>query len=318
MTNPSLLYLFLLCSQCIPAISQLQFITYNGSITGTFQLGASSPSSCQSYYLSPNANATIQVGINPPWETNPFYFSLFASGNLAHVPFPECVATCTFDSICGLSFISADDVCFLNETGQECNGIYSPGQAYYLPIEVLNLKEATVSPIQLAGESGYSVSGNQSTSGNLTVDNGFRFQQPHNYTLAGVTPCFDASLFFSWNSSTPFTYALNFTNSTTSALFTLTAPYGVVSMSFFGSRVDDLNNQHNPVNPFDNGNYTTIALNSSNPKVPGFMFVNGSRIEFNGDVAFASQSSSGGQMVVGMQWFVMLMIVGLASLVVFF
>jgi hypothetical protein len=199
MAIATLLCLLFLCSQYIPVIAQLQFISYNGSITGIFQPGASSPSSCHSYYLPPIANATVQIGINPPWDTNPFYFSLSTTGNLANVPFQECGdAYCTFDSIYDLSFVSAEDVCFVNATGQECNGIYWSGQVYYQPIEVLNLNEAKVAPIQFAGASGYSVAGDQSTSANLTVDNGFRFQQPHNYTLAGVSPCFDAPPLFSW------------------------------------------------------------------------------------------------------------------------
>ena len=90
-------------------------------------------------------------------------------------------------------------------------------------------------------------------------------------------------------------------------------------MSFSGARVDDLYNQHDLFNPYDNGNYTAIALNSSNPNAPGFMFANGSRIEFNGDVAFATQSSSGIQ-AEGMQWIarLSLIVAGLASFVVFF
>ena len=208
MAVSSLLYLLFFCSQYIPVIAQLQFISYNGSITGIFQPGASSHSSCHSYYLPPNTNATVQIGINPPWDINPFYFSLSATGNLANVPFPECGdAYCTFDSIYDLSFISADDVCFVNATAQQCNGIYSTGQVYYQPIEVLNLNEAKVVPIQLAGASGYSVAGDQSTSDKLTVENGFRFQQPHNYTLAGVAPCFEVPLLFFW-----YTLLFNFYN----------------------------------------------------------------------------------------------------------
>jgi hypothetical protein len=118
------------------------------------------------------------------------------------------------------------------------------------------------------------------------------------------------------NSSTPFTYALNFTNSTVSALFTLTAPYGIVSISYSGSRVDELQYKYDSWNPVDNGNYTAIALNTSNPKVPGFMFANGSRIEFKDNIAFASQTSNGFQ-VASKQWIASLGIVGLASFIFF-
>ncbi|CZR67571.1 uncharacterized protein PAC_17470 [Phialocephala subalpina] len=277
MATPSLLYLLLFCSQHILTVAQLQFISYNGTLSGRHK---------------------------PVFGRNPFYFSLFALGNLANPPFPQCGdASCTFDSTYVLSFISAEDECIVNAIGQECNGVYSSGEVYYQPIEVLNLKPATIAPIQLAGASGRNMAGDQSTSGNLTVDNGFKFQQPHNYTLAGVTPHFDDPLFFSWNSSTPFAYTPNFTNGTTSAFFTPTAPYGVVTTSFSGSRVDDLHNYH--------------PLNSSNPKVLSFMFANGSKIKFKGDVAFESQASSGFQMA-GMQWIVSLMLTGLASFVLFF
>ncbi|KAN0115501.1 hypothetical protein V8E51_005045 [Hyaloscypha variabilis] len=241
MATSSLIQLLLLCSQCLPVIAQLQFISYNGSITGNLQPGASAPSSCQSYYLQPIGNATFQVGVNPPWDTNPFYFAFYAAGNVAaNLPALECGSgLCTYDSFWDLGFITAEDKCIVNATGDECNGFYSSGQIYYLPIEALNPNEAKIAPIQLAGANGYSVTGDQSTAGNLTVNNGFSFQQPHNYTLAGVNPCFWDQLYFYWNSSTPFTYALNFTNSTVSALFTLTAPYGIVSISYSGSRFKD-------------------------------------------------------------------------------
>jgi len=41
-----------------------------------------------------------------------------------------------------------------------------------------------------------------------------------------------------WNSSTPFTYVVNFTNITLARLFTLTVPLGIVAMPFSVLRVD--------------------------------------------------------------------------------
>lgn len=66
-------------------------------------------------------------------------------------------------------------------------------------MEVLDLNKATVTPIQLGGESGYSVVGDQGTfTGNDTVVNGFDFQQPWDYTQAGVETCFEPPLWFTW------------------------------------------------------------------------------------------------------------------------
>lgn len=69
------------------------------------------------------------------------------------------------------------------------------GDFYFQGVEALNLNKVTVTPIQLAGESGYSIAGDQTTLvGNGTADgtitNLFEFQVPENYTQAGEKPCF--------------------------------------------------------------------------------------------------------------------------------
>jgi len=94
-----------------------------------------------------------------------------------------------------LSFISADYECIASATGEECDGFYSAGEFYYKGIELLDLNKATVSPITLAEENGYSVIGDESTFVNQTEVNNFRFQQPENYTQAA---CFESPLYFSW------------------------------------------------------------------------------------------------------------------------
>jgi hypothetical protein len=116
---------------------------------------------------------------------------------------------------------------------------------------------------------------------------------------------------FNRNASTTFTYAVNFTNSTSTALFTLNAPYGVVTMSFSGVRVDDLKDQYDTDNPLDNGIYTSIALNTSNPEVPTFTFANGSRIEFKNSsgVWYAESLASREVEVVRLQWLLLLLMV---------
>jgi hypothetical protein len=116
---------------------------------------------------------------------------------------------------------------------------------------------------------------------------------------------------FNRNATTTFTYAVNFTNSTSTALFTLNAPYGVVTMSFSGVRVDDLKDQYDTDNPLDNGIYTSIALNTSNPEVPTFMFANGSRVEFKNSsgVWYAESLASREVEVVRLQWLLLLLMV---------
>jgi hypothetical protein len=95
-----------------------------------------------------------------------------------------------------------------------------------------------------------------------------------------------------WNSTTPFTYAVNFTNTTAEALFSLAGPLGTVTFSFSGSRVDD---NRPGWKPSDNGNYTPIALNTADPAKPRFQFTNGSQFVwknyFNGRSAIASAAA---------------------------
>jgi hypothetical protein len=61
-----------------------QFITYDGTLGGSFTPEATNFKSCGdhgTYYFSVNGNATVRIGINPPsWDANPFYFELIRDG----------------------------------------------------------------------------------------------------------------------------------------------------------------------------------------------------------------------------------------------
>jgi len=107
MPPPRIYFLLFLSNLYTLALAQLQFITYNGSLTGTYHPGPSSPSACSSYFLSPMVNSVIEVGVNPPWDTNPFYLSLYHNANVANATFDQClVQPCTFDSIVKTLFLS--------------------------------------------------------------------------------------------------------------------------------------------------------------------------------------------------------------------
>jgi hypothetical protein len=123
------------------------------------------------------------------------------------------------------------------------------------------------------------------------------------------------------NATTPFTYAVNFTNTTSKALFTLSAPYGDVTLSFSGIRVDDLRNPQDPVNPYDNGNFSAIALSPSNSSLPHFTFANGSTILWknysHGEWdAISSAPSLLETQILGTQW-MLPWVLGIVALVIF-
>ena len=124
------------------------------------------------------------------------------------------------------------------------------------------------------------------------------------------------------NETTPFTYAVNFTNTTSTALWTLAAPYGTVSLSFSGTRADDLDNEpyYTPTNPRDNGQYAVISLNTSDPKVPRFTFANGSKIVFGkqtGDYGTWEIKAVAAKPI-RIQWLLLLGMVGLSGFVLLF
>ncbi|GIJ81699.1 hypothetical protein Asppvi_000199 [Aspergillus pseudoviridinutans] len=218
-----------------------QFISYNGTIAGQFKHPASAPPECPTYYFDTLQNSFIFVGVNPPWDTNPFYFGIKPGYRI-------CVKS----------------------LGDQCDGLEIDD--HLARQEDLDLNKATIVQYDWgdAGK-GYSIAGDQSTFGGGPPPNNFDFQRPNNYSWQDG--CANL-LHFQWNFTTPFTYAVNFTNTTAEAQFSLTAPSGSVTFSFLGNRVD----KNEPyMEPYNNGNYTPVSLNTSNPSKPSFNFVNGSQ-----------------------------------------
>lgn len=73
-----------------------QFITYEGSLSGSFTFSDPRLSTCGdlgTFYFSKEGNATMRIGVNPPiWDKNPFYFELIREGS---VPSPQPTPTQT-------------------------------------------------------------------------------------------------------------------------------------------------------------------------------------------------------------------------------
>jgi hypothetical protein len=78
---------------------------------------------------------------------------------------------------------------------------------------------------------------------------------------------------WSRNDDTPFTYALNFTNTTVESRFSLDSNEGTLSFSLSGARVDPLCEANDT-----SGCPPGISLNASDPTRPQFTFANGSEI----------------------------------------
>src|SRR6266536_1188231 len=136
-----------------------QYIFSNGTISGTVNYPSSCSPTSKSY--GPYSRAYLYVGVNPPWDSNPFYFELYhlASEGDGYFVF-------TKDYIYNLDFASAIYACYTS-TGSECSFLTFDPQ--FRVEEKLDLTKAIVSAGQVSGEAGYTVTGDsQSYSGKST------------------------------------------------------------------------------------------------------------------------------------------------------
>jgi hypothetical protein len=204
----------------------------------------------------------------------------------------------TTDAIYNLVFQTAYYICI--DGDQPCQFGGSP--SWYMALETVDLSKATVDVVSTgnlnAGDVGpyYSIRGDQSTYvGNASAVNGFDVQVPQNYSLSADAQCraLEQAVWptFSWNGSTPFTYVLNFTNSSALGLFTISAPFGTVALSFAAERADGADLDLDPVVADNESHYTAVAIaDPADHPAPHFEFANGSDFVLRGNAAFANGS----------------------------
>ncbi|KAK3366168.1 hypothetical protein B0T24DRAFT_597903 [Lasiosphaeria ovina] len=290
-----------------------QFIFYNGTMSGSFvhntpAISHPNATVCGDggvYYFSDLANAGLRIGVNPPWDTNPFFFQLDRHGSTSISSPPvenriqafvrpfggpgnicSSAVGCTHDAIYNLYLATTYYLCY--KDGKPCgSSIFSPRA--YITKPMLNITAASVSHVSgvpLAEDDPgpfYAVQGDEQTAlYNGTSDyNDFSFQRPWNYSDAtqGKDCADDIHFANSWSSKTAFTYALNFTNTTATAKLTFSSTLGNVTLLFSGRRQDGDNPSLEPNNfVFE---YSAIALaNPADHELPKFTFGNGSDFTF--------------------------------------
>jgi hypothetical protein len=168
----NLIYLFisvpyLVAAQDVFLSSQgSQFIRFSGTITGASSWtsnavppGDSEPSCVASGTTTqgPFKRTSLYVGINPPWDPNPFFFELYHYASDCDENFCS-----TADTIFNLDFRSAAYECIERSTGQPCGFISY--NYYYLPDVYINLKsKTTVQRLEIGGETGYTIQGGPDT-----------------------------------------------------------------------------------------------------------------------------------------------------------
>ncbi|KAM7196689.1 hypothetical protein V8F33_006029 [Rhypophila sp. PSN 637] len=266
----------LACLSLVSAVSYsedeggTQFIYYNGSISGSFvhnknhNIGDDCGENGVYYFTSGKDTSYMHIGVNPPWDENPLYFSLRSTSNAG--------------ALSSFTFTSTYFLCF--KDGDRC-GMFELSPWYYVVARQLNLSAASISTVSggvpiAKDDTGpfYTVEGDESTwISDGTTENFFTINRPVNYTRSQSVQCVD-ELEAQWDKDTVFTYALNFTNTTAAASLAVTVPEGTLTVSFLGRRQDNNDSVTAPENSLNVFSPISLA-NPAEYALPKFTFTDG-------------------------------------------
>jgi len=211
----SCLYLFpiLLALQPVLVASQFAvqseanaaFIRYNGTVSGRYTFPSSLSSGCPDWIIPPELGSTLYVGAYPIWDKNPFFFDLWhlASGecdvvdcpfdyvNTSDVKTKRQFITFTEDSLYNLQFVTAAYECMKdNKPCSDQDSFFIEPPFEYWPIELADLTKASVERVDVDGEKGYHVQGDEKTwVGNGTITPHFDISPPDSATRG--SECYD-------------------------------------------------------------------------------------------------------------------------------
>lgn len=239
-----------------------QYIHYEGAVSASTNWDSSvkQPTYCQDVTLGPYNNSRLYVGVNPPWDKNPFFFDLYHHSSEGG----SVVFSFTKDRVYNLEFTSAALSCFSGN--DRCAAFAS--NYYFLPDTALDLTKAKIQTRIIESEPGYTVSGDSSawiSNGTLDVN-----------SVDVAAYCYEAWSWKDtiWNNTMPFNWEMSITNNSASFSITTTPAEKVGSMtiSFFGKRLKSSSTAYPPQG---------VQLDTSNPLKPQFKFVDGNDIFFH-------------------------------------
>lgn len=263
-----------------------QFINFTGTVSASTSWSSDFQNQkipCTDRTTAAYSKSYLYVGLNPPWDPNPFYFELyhFASDSSGGI------VSFTDDDVYNLDFTTAGLACMGLSSGKPCAS-FQYGY-YYQQIQNIDLTKAKISQTDVNGQSGYSVTGDVGTwVGNGSLPIGVDVDKSCTTDSKRTWSWRDLE----WNGTVPFTYALTFSNASASLKIVTTPSEGVGSMTldFTGQRNDEY---------LGEGRYS-IELDDSDSSKPKFQFVNDTEITFTntskgwvvGDPPQSSASSS--------------------------
>ena len=269
-----------------------QFITYKGIINGSFRQTTHAHRdanvSCYDWTFDGLDNSFFQVGVNPNWDSNGFWFGIKRPGAPLESHEGSCenrtldAGGCTDDPIYNLDVSSADypsaiwDLMIPGAATQVDDTSMEGGQGYNV--------DDTGAGLDLGGNRAGKVSIQRPL--DFSYNEGCYNQTVIRLGYGIPRVCFyekETRLTSSSDSDTAVTnYNFTFTNLSVKAELEVHGYTGELAISFSGNRTDDTDDQFETVQavPYNNGEYTPIALNTTDPYKPNFMFTNGSGFEF--------------------------------------
>jgi hypothetical protein len=135
-----------------------QYILFSGNISGDVSWAPdASPegttASCYGGSLGSFARTDLYVGVNPPWDPNPFFFELYHFASDCETSWCR-----TRDRILNLDFSSSGYTCIDTYDEEPCDFIAL--WWYYRPSVYLDLKnKSKIEQVEMGGETGYKVEG---------------------------------------------------------------------------------------------------------------------------------------------------------------
>lgn len=147
------LYLPPTAGQATDTQKGLEYITYNGFISGTF-----SPGPNCTWEVPQAHDIVLQVGVAGPWDVNPFWFHLFASST-----------SFRGEGITGLSLETAELFCYIR--GRRCSDYYfygRPSEAVFVAKPIVDLNKTEIHKLLVDGVEGYKVTASEKSA----VDDG--------------------------------------------------------------------------------------------------------------------------------------------------
>lgn len=159
-----------------------QYIFYNGTLGGSLTTTNTSCGDNGTYYFADIADTSIDIGINPAWDPNPFYFYL------KHSAHGTSAGPDGYDSIDNFHFASAWYLCY-TRPGRRC-GLFDRNPYYYVTATMLDLYRTTISATDSQSGPGYWIRGGQPTwVSNGTTTNDLLFRIGKNYSSQTEVDC---------------------------------------------------------------------------------------------------------------------------------